>query len=98
MKQLKLWNGRDPECTGHFYVCAHSRAHASRIASEAYRIIKGLKSRTDVGDIVTVNEIKDYWSEGCWGNAMNGITPEIGVWHSKGYPEKPVRIYPEQNK
>jgi hypothetical protein len=28
-------------------------------------------------------EIKEYWSK-CWGNDMNGITPERGIWVTKG--------------
>jgi len=98
MKTLKIWNGRDWYCKGHLYVCAHSRAEAIRIVNAAYRCIRGLKLRDDV-NIITVNEARDYWVEGCWGNAMEGITPELGVWHSKDeYPEKPVRIYPENMK
>jgi hypothetical protein len=26
------------------------------------------------------SEIRDYWSEDCWGRPMDGITPERGAW------------------
>jgi len=101
-KKLKIWNGRgwgghrydDKEnplydLTGrvwcdHAYVCAHSRAEAVRIINEA------------VGyDIVNDNELKVYWSEGCWGKAMEGITPELGVWTQASSNHEPIRIYPK---
>lgn len=99
MKKLKIWNGRGwggrkyddkgnfvPDPTGkdrceHAYVCAYSRAHAVRLINQA-------SSRNAVSD----NEIKNYWSK-CWGNPMNGITPEIGVWTTQEHcGDKPKRI------
>ena len=100
MKKLKIWNGRGwggrlyddkgnfvPDPTGvsrceHAYVCAYSRAHAVRLINEA-------SGQNAVND----NELKVYWSEGCWGKAMDGITPEIGVWTTQEiWSEKPKRI------
>jgi len=86
MKKLKIWNGRgwgtqkydkdgnfvsDPigiKSCDHAYVCAYSRAHAVRLINQ----VVGWQCVSD-------NELKNYWSEGCWGNTMEGITPEIGV-------------------
>lgn len=99
-KKLKIWNGRgwggyrydkdgnkmyDP--TGikhcdHAYVCAHSQAEAVRIINEA----RG-------GWGMTVSELRNYWSD-CWGNSMEGIEPELGVWTTQKYNDKPKRIYP----
>ena len=93
MKKLKIYNGRGwggrrydkdgkfiPDPTGikycdHAYVCAYSRAHVVRLINQA----RGLSDQT------TVNELKVYWSEGHWGDAMKGIEPEIGVWTQQNW-------------
>ena len=95
MKKLKLWNGRDWDCRGgHLYVAAHSVRDAVDLANEAYRRKKGLTDRPDI-TAVTAHEVKIYWHKDCWGNAMEGITPERGVWrteqsYGKEKPEKLV--------
>lgn len=73
-KQLRLWNGRPygvlPHSewkNAHVCVAAYSMEDARRVCLEA-----GMR---DPG----VREIKEYWSE-CWGNDMDGITPERGIW------------------
>ena len=62
-KQLKLWNGR-----GHIYVAAYTQKQAAELVS-----------RASYGDehpnLISTNEIKDYYSFGSWGNSMNGIIP-----------------------
>ena len=98
MKELKIWNDSgwgtriydenkklvlDP--TGkrycdHFYVCAESMAHALRLVNEVS------------GKHYTINNAKNYWSKGCWGNQMDGITPEVGVWTVQGYNDKPKKV------
>jgi len=100
MKKLKIWNGRGwghrqygkdnriiPDPIGikycdHAYVCAYSRAHAVRLINQA------------VGyDVVSDNELKTYWNEGCWGDRMDGITQEVGVWTAQEvWGDKPKRI------
>jgi len=100
-KTLKIWNGRgwgrqkydtngrhiyDPtgrEYCDHAYVCAHSTAEAIRILNEAagYRVASS-------------HELNTHWTKGCWGNSMEGITPEVGVWTLQHYGDKPKRIYP----
>jgi len=98
-KKLKLWNGRgwggrrydadgnyidDPtgkQYCDHLYVCAYSRTHAIRLVNQA-----------SGHETVNQHEAKNYWSEGCWGNTMEGITPEVGVWTTQGYHDKPKRI------
>lgn len=95
-KPLKLWNGRAgilhnwrrPEPFDHVYVAAHSRADAARLLREAATKVSG--GSFNEGQIA--REIATYFSAGCWGNAMKDITPERGVWVSKGYDEKPWRI------
>lgn len=85
-RKLKIWNGRfisrpkdgkdsdlwDKFREVHAYVCAHSRADARRVIEEYCGY--------DIGD----SEIKVYWSEGCWGNTMEGIEPERGLWLNFG--------------
>lgn len=92
-KKLKLWNGR---CYGplppsqwkrngeqaNIYVAAYSREDARRVCTEAGLLDPG------------VIEIRDYWSEGGWGNPMNGITPERGIWVLYGYHGLPERLSP----
>lgn len=103
-RKLKIWNGRGwggqsrydkdgnhiYDTTGriwcdHAYVCAHSRAEAVRIINEAI----GYWSMSE-------RELKVYWSEGCWGDTMDGITPELGVWTQQSFHHKPQRIYPKE--
>ena len=82
MKKLILMNGRWNNCSQHIYVAAYSKADAVRICSELSGHSRGW-----------ISEINNYFSIGCWGNAMTGITPERGAWISdKGYSaEKPRR-------
>ena len=83
MKTLKLFNGQDWSCRGgHLYVAAYSVKDACDITNEAYRKLKGYTDRPDIKG-TTLSEIKTYWSKGCWGNPMAGITPERGVWWVK---------------
>jgi hypothetical protein len=90
VKQLKLWNGRvygvlpQSDWKGtHLYVAAYSAADARRLCLEL--------GYADPG----ANEVKKYWSP-CWGNAMEGITPERGIWVSRGAGERAVeRLQPK---
>lgn len=98
MKTLKLWNGRGFDCRHtHLYVAAYSVADAVRVANEAFRKLNGYEDRPDMSR-VTAHEVRVYWSEGCWGNAMDGITPERGVWQTNNEfgrtaeERKPVRL------
>ncbi|WP_432262901.1 hypothetical protein [Cupriavidus sp. TMH.W2] len=93
--KLKVWNGRgwcchhrqDPRWQGvrpdsvTVYICATSRADARRVV-EAYT---GTNSLSD-------HEIKVYFSE-AWGRAMDGVTPERGLWlqFERGTP--PVKVW-----
>lgn len=80
MRKLKIFNGGDWDHQGgHLFVAAHSLQDASNLISEAYRKIRGLQDRTDIR-IMPVNFLRVYWAKDCWGNAMDGITPERGVW------------------
>jgi len=102
-KPLKLMNGRggclrnthDPiagpkwqaaswhsDCHG--YIAAYSRA-------DAVRMIQDYLGRPGIG---LDAELKTYWSMGCWGNSMDGVTPERGIWLSIGRNGKPFRVYP----
>ncbi len=94
MDRLKLWNGRGFGGIGHIYVCATSRQHAARLYCEAsqliWKTIGEIHPRTVAN---AANEIRDYFSSDCWGNAMEGIDAEIGLWYSGATDrEKPVKI------
>lgn len=83
MRKLKIFNGRDWDCRGgHLYIAAYSIQDAADLANEAYRKLNGYTDRPDITP-TSAGEIRTYWSKGCWGNAMDGITPERGVWWVK---------------
>jgi hypothetical protein len=71
-RELKIFNGRGDygynDLDGHLYVCATSKAEAVRL------LIKAGYTR------MTIGEFNTYWHKNAWGRAMDGITPEIGVW------------------
>jgi hypothetical protein len=91
--ELKLWNGRAYCCfkpsdkrwkgsergASHAYVAAYSVADALRVITEYCGHSPG---RT---------EITKYWNEGCWGNSMDGVEPERGMWIAFERGE-PVRV------
>lgn len=95
MKLLKLYNGGDWLCRGgHLYVAAHSVRDACILVNEAYCKLQGYENRPDI-QILKPGEMRTYWATGCWGNAMDGITPERGVWwkpHSRNNDEKVRRM------
>lgn len=70
-KELKIWNGRGhgrKYGRGHIYVAAYSQKQAAELVSKACY-------GEEFSDNVSVNEIRNYYSAGSWGNTMNGITP-----------------------
>ena len=90
-KALKLWNGRGyivcgakwhPKGEPHIYIAAYSRADAVRLIGEC------LGSEPRSAD----SELRNYFSEGCWGNPMDGITPERGIWMTRDQDRVPKRL------
>ncbi len=94
-RELKIWNGRGTECINradprwkakahpsrvHAYVCAYSRADARRVIAEY------------CGRMPPDSELRNYFCEGAWGNGMEGVTPERGLWLQFDRSEKPVRV------
>jgi hypothetical protein len=79
-RTLRFWNGGIYPYRGeHGYVAAYSRADAVRLINNA------------VGwRMVSDKELKEYWSE-CWGNPMEGITPERGFWTQGAKFDDPVK-------
>lgn len=84
-RKLKCWNGTlilgtdrvrlDPRFEKgsivkskdvYFNVCAYSLADAVELLKE-------------FGYHLSVHYLRTWWSP-CWGNSMDGITPERGVW------------------
>lgn len=92
---LKLFNGRGVDRDTHIYVAARSRNDAARILSEAFDSV-GIRSESDLKFYMGRwnREIAVYFSPNCWGNAMDGIAPERGVWVTKGATGKPERVWP----
>ena len=93
-KKLKLFNGGDwGHQGGHLYVSAYSVKDAADLVNQAYRKLSGSEN----SKVCSVSEIQTYWSKGCWGKSMVGITPERGVWWApevtNGYCGKPERIF-----
>jgi hypothetical protein len=84
-RALKLFNGRGQYheasgLSGHLYIAAYSVADALRVLME-----HGFES-------VSRREINEYFAE-CWGNSMDGVQPERGVWTIDDNPEaKPKRV------
>lgn len=81
-KKLKLWNGRGYIPKTHLYICAHSKADAVRMLLEIYPARGWLY------------EINNYYSPDCWGDAMDNITPERGIWLTQEQDREasPVRM------
>lgn len=77
-------NGRwFQSCRGecHIFIAAYSVSDACRICEELSGCSHGWRREIDV-----------YFSKGCWGNSMTGITPERGAWIRKNYHTKPERV------
>ena len=79
-KELLLMNGRW-EGRAHVYVAAYSVADAYRMLAEVSGYNRGWR-----------HEINVYFSKGLWGNSMDGIELERGVWVQGNYNEKPKRV------
>ena len=88
-RKLIIANGRGDfgyhGLDGHLYVCAESKAEAVRLLIQAGHVR------------MNIREFNEYWSKGCWGVKMEGITPEKGVWfvpHNKELDStfKPKRL------
>lgn len=69
---LIIMNGRWSPY-GYLYVCARSKADASRMLS---KVLGGSTASW-------LYEMRDYWNMGSWGNTMVGIEPRRGVWGTK---------------
>jgi len=93
-RKLKIWNGGGPGGRGdHFYICAHSVAEAARLLAFATKVIKSYTWTPSQFDIDRCKRrITDYFSKDCWGDPMEGIVPELGVWYSQADNVKPYRI------
>ena len=89
-RKLKIWNGRGHGSeyqNKHIYVAAYSQKHAAELVSIACY-------GKDHPDLISLNEIRNYYNAGAWGNSMNGIEPvEPCVYYTEGYSDQePKRI------
>jgi len=80
-RKLKVWNGlvwlNRKQISSS--ICAYSQKDAVNLLNE-------------LGFSFTLGEFRDYWPP-CWGNSMDGIEPERGLWieMERGKPERFVR-------
>lgn len=79
MKKIKIFNGSWGG-TGHAYVGAYTQKQAVELLNKV----------PDGQGRMTLRELTIYWHKNCWGNAMNGIEPQVGVWIQDGF-NSPVR-------
>ena len=88
-REIKIWNGGGVGRQEYLFIGAYSKSDACRMLTELYPYmnINQWRYKMDV-----------YFSDGCWGNAMNGIIPERGIWLVQNEytveQTKPERIYP----
>jgi len=86
-RKLRIWNGRGHgRLLGnhHFYVAAYSVREAVQIINEHAKCH------------ITSNEINEYYSQ-CWGNPMNGITPETPCLYAQLHNNVPFLIFKDQS-
>ncbi len=90
---MRVWNGRGFKSNGDsIYVAACSRREAARLLAMAANVQGNFQREVDDRDIgIWDRELKTYFSE-CWGNAMDGITPEKGVWYQEKYTSIPIKL------
>ena len=87
-RKLKLYNGGFDRIgeyghSGHFFVAAYSMSDAITMMNPFSR------------HSISLHYARQYWSRNAWGNDMDGITPERGLWWKRdGYSstEKPTRL------
>jgi hypothetical protein len=87
-RALKIWNGRGDhrQLDGHLYVCASTKKEVAELVTQAGYYPK-----------MTMRELSTYWTKGCWGLAMEGITPEKGVWFVSKEDENAIpRVKPRR--
>lgn len=66
---MKDWPlGSVPDRGGHVFVGAYSVADARVLWRQAF------------GCDIPTSEVRNYWSKNCWGNAMDGVPFERGIW------------------
>jgi hypothetical protein len=83
-RKLKLWNAPWYPFQGQtLNVAAYSQKDALALLHELF----------PRRHFVTLGEIQKFWSP-CWGNSMQGITPERGAWLERERFAKPVRVMP----
>jgi hypothetical protein len=80
-RKLTIWNGRHPSCRGSVYAAGYTKKQVMEMLELAY----------ETGRASSWNkELDVYWHKGAWGNAMEGITPEVGVWEQADRYDSPV--------
>ena len=91
MRALKLYNSGDWDGSGgHLFVAAWSQQDAVALVNQAHKKLMGYDGNMSLG------HFREYWNKGCWGNDMNDVKRERGVWWAKrvegGWHGKPERV------
>ena len=81
-RDARLWDGLRHNQTPTVYVAAYSRADAIRLIAE---YLGGTRAGL-------ANAVRRNWTEGRWGLAMDGVTPERGIWIQVSFDAVPVRL------
>lgn len=98
-KELKLWNVRDQiNFKGTMYIAAYNRSQASTLILQSMKPGININHESFYRRKTAMNrELREYASEGAWGDNMKNITPELGVWRQEKYGDKPIRTWPVQS-
>jgi hypothetical protein len=97
-RKLKIWNGNAQT----FVPCDEARrrglrhniyVHAFGCAPSRAELCRMLTAWSGGGRALDAY-IRDYWSEGAWGNSMTGVVPEYGLWVQYDRHDKPEKVWP----
>lgn len=70
------------------FACAKSRAELLRMIAEY--------QGGSLSPGMNAARIAKYWSEGAWGNPMEGVEPEPGLWIQYRNDTTPERVWPKE--
>ena len=95
-KKLKIWNGVITSSKLYTIIPSEENIHKQfRIYICAYSYLDLFKLFDEVGlHAPTYEYIRQYWNFDAWGNAMEGIKQERGIWATPVNQtiESPIRI------
>lgn len=82
-RKLKIANIGDWDHRGgHLFVAGYSQQDMIDQINEGYRRLHGWEHRPDI-KVFSLSEFRHYVSMDCWGNTMEGMPVERGVWWAR---------------